>query len=80
MQQNAKQDIHTIKEILNQLLSQETIGDDEDIYEAGVTSIMVLPLLSEIEDKFGVTIPDNEFLDAKTPRALAQVIQRLRGN
>ena len=57
MQQNAKQDIHTIKEILNQLLSQETIGDDEDIYEAGVTSIMVLPLLSEIEDKFGVTIP-----------------------
>ena len=80
MQQYDEQDLSKIKEILNQLLSQETIGDDENIYEAGVTSIMVLPLLSEIEDKFGVTIPDSEFLDAKTPRSLAQVVQQLRGN
>jgi acyl carrier protein len=80
MQRYDEQDLSKIKEILNQLLSQETIGDDENIYEAGVTSIMVLPLLSEIEDKFGVTIPDSEFLDAKTPRSLAQVVQQLRGN
>ncbi|MGB2632693.1 MAG: acyl carrier protein [Candidatus Acidiferrum sp.] len=80
MQRYDEQVLSKIKEILNQLLSQETIGDDENIYEAGVTSIMVLPLLSEIEDKFGVTIPDTEFLDAKTPRALAQVVQKLRGN
>ena len=80
MQQNAEQDIRTIKEILCRLLSQESIADDEDIHEAGLTSIMVLPLLSEIEDKFGLSIPDNEFLDAKTQRALAQMIQRLRGN
>lgn len=80
MQQYDEQDLSKIKEILNQLLSQERIGDDENIYEAGVTSIMVLPLLSEIEDKFGVTIPDSEFLDAKTPRSLAQVVQQLRGN
>ncbi len=81
MQRYVEEDLNQIKGILNQLLSQETaIGDDENIYEAGITSIMVLPLLSEIEDKFGVTIPDGEFLDAKTPRSLAQVVQRLRAN
>jgi acyl carrier protein len=80
MQQYAEQDIRTIKEILGRLLSQETIADRADIYEAGLTSIMVLPLLSEIEDTFGLTIPDNEFLDARTPAALAEMVQRLRGN
>jgi acyl carrier protein len=73
-------DLKKIKEILNQLLGQEAIGDDENFYEAGLTSIMVLPLLSEIETSFELKIPDPEFLDAHTPRDLAQLVQQLRGN
>ena len=74
----AGRDLEMLKEILCRLLSRETIVEDEDIYEAGLTSIMVLPLLSEIEDHFKLTIPDAEFSDARTPRTLAQLIQRLR--
>jgi len=78
MQPYAEQDLQKIKQILFGLLSQEALDDDEDIYDAGLTSIMVLPLLSEIENTFGLSIPDNDFLDAHTPRALAQMVQRLR--
>jgi acyl carrier protein len=80
MQQNVEQDTQTIKEMLRRLLGHESIDDDGDIYEAGLTSIMVLPLVSEIEESFGLTIPDDDFLDARTPRALSQMIHRLRGN
>ena len=74
-----EQDLGTLKEILCRLLSLESILEDQDIYQAGLTSIMVLPLLAEIEDTFQLTIPDADFLDARTPRALAQTIHQLRG-
>jgi acyl carrier protein len=78
--ENAERALETIKEILGRLLSRDSIVDDEDIYEAGLTSIMVLPLLAEIEDTFQLTIPDDDFLEARTPLSLAQLIQRLRND
>jgi acyl carrier protein len=78
--ENAERALETIKEILGRLLSRDSIVDDEDIYEAGLTSIMVLPLLAEIEDTFQLTIPDDDFLEARTPLSLAQMIQRLRSD
>ena len=76
----AESDIETLKEILCRLLGRESIVEDEDIYEAGLTSIMVLPLLVEIEDTFQLTIPDADFLNARTPSTLAQMIRQLRDN
>jgi acyl carrier protein len=78
--ENAERALETIKEILGRLLNRDSIVDDEDIYEAGLTSIMVLPLLAEIEDTFQLTIPDDDFLEARTPLSLAQMIQRLRSD
>jgi acyl carrier protein len=78
--ENAERALETIKEILCRLLSRDSIVDNEDIYEAGLTSIMVLPLLAEIEDTFQLTIPDDDFLQARTPLSLAQMIQRLRND
>jgi acyl carrier protein len=80
MQTYAQNDLQKIKEILSQILGQEILGDDENFYEAGLTSIMVLPLLSEVEAAFDLKIPDTDFLDAHTPKQLAQLVQRLRGN
>jgi acetyltransferase-like isoleucine patch superfamily enzyme/acyl carrier protein len=58
---------------------RETLGADvgptEDFYDAGMTSIMTLPLLLEIEKQFGVAIPEDEFLDARTAQDLAGCIQ-----
>lgn len=56
--------------ILRQTLGAE-VGPTEDFYDAGMTSIMTLPLLLEIEQQFGVTIPEGEFLDARTAQDLA---------
>jgi acyl carrier protein len=79
MPEHTEQDLQAIKEMLYRLLPHETIADEDDIYHLGLTSIMVLPLLSQIEDTFGLSIPDADFLDAHTPRALAQMVRRLRG-
>jgi acyl carrier protein len=77
---NAEQDLQRLTDILSRLLTLDTVAADEDIYRAGLTSIMVLPLLTELEDTFQLTIPDAEFLDARTPRDLARMIERLRAD
>lgn len=73
-----EEDLQKIRRLLGGLLSRDTITPDEDIYDVGLTSIMVLPFLAELEDNFQMSIPDDEFLSARTPRALAQLIQKLR--
>jgi acyl carrier protein len=73
-----KRDLEIIQVILSRMLDRTQIGLDEDIYAAGITSIMTLPLLGEIEDSFSLAIPDSEFLDARTPHALAKMVRRLR--
>jgi acetyltransferase-like isoleucine patch superfamily enzyme/acyl carrier protein len=66
-----------VTELIQGLLGVERLELDEDFYEAGVTSIMVLPLMIELAERFGVTIPQVEFLDARTPRALSLQIAEL---
>jgi acetyltransferase-like isoleucine patch superfamily enzyme/acyl carrier protein len=51
---------------------------DEDFYNAGLTSIMVLPLLVELEEKFQISIPEDQFLEARTIRQLAAQIATIR--
>lgn len=51
---------------------------DQDFYDAGFTSINALPLLMEMEDHFRISIPDERFIAARTPRALFQVIAELQ--
>ncbi|KYF61062.1 acyl carrier protein [Sorangium cellulosum] len=53
------------------------IKPDDDIYDAGFSSIRALQLLTELEDGFGVTLPDDRFSVARTPRALCELIQEL---
>ncbi|AUX25379.1 hypothetical protein SOCEGT47_059240 [Sorangium cellulosum] len=54
-----------------------TIGPDDDIYDAGFSSIRALQLLTELEDRFNVALPDDRFSLARTPRALSGLIQEL---
>jgi acyl carrier protein len=73
-------DLRGITEILCRLLSKDRVSveADGDIYQMGFTSIMVLPLLVELEESFHVVIPDAEFMEARTVRALAELIGQLR--
>ena len=54
------------------------IEPDQDIYEAGFVSVNALPLLMELEDRFGVTIPDERYIGARTPRALNELVASLQ--
>jgi acyl carrier protein len=55
----------------------EKISASEDFYDAGFSSINALQLLLELEAAFDVTIPDDEFVTARTCSALAAIVSRL---
>lgn len=55
-----------------------SLAPDTEIYQAGFASVRVLELLLALESEFGVTIPDKEFMSARTPGAIAGLIERLR--
>ena len=55
-----------------------SLAADAEIYQAGFSSVRVLDLLLRLEDEFHVTIPDKEFMAARTPMAIAGLIERLR--
>jgi acyl carrier protein len=53
------------------------IDPNQDFYNAGVTSVVALSLLMELESAFSVSIPDDKFIAARTVNALASVIAEL---
>jgi len=66
-----------ITAILCRVGKLQNIGPDEDFYSAGFSSISALELLLELETEFGVSIPDDQFVPARTVRALDAVISGL---
>jgi acyl carrier protein len=53
------------------------INPNEDFYDAGFSSINALQLLLELEGAFDVTIPDDEFVAARTCTDLHELVTRL---
>lgn len=51
---------------------------DQDFYDAGITSVMALPILLDLEDRYQVSIPDDLFIAARSPRAVAEIILGLQ--
>lgn len=54
------------------------VGPDQDYYEAGISSVAALKLVMELESALGLTIPDEEFIAARTPRAVHELVWRLK--
>jgi acyl carrier protein len=54
------------------------IEPDQDFYDAGFVSVNALPLLMELEDQFGVTIPDDRYINARSARALHELVTSLQ--
>jgi acyl carrier protein len=54
------------------------VGPDDDYQKAGLSSIKALELLLELETACAVSIPDDEFITARTPLDLFTIIDRLR--
>jgi len=74
----AEDSLSAVNTVVSQFLGIDQLDPDQDFYDAGVTSIMTLPLLIELEDRFQVSIPQDQFLDARTIRTLTSLIESLR--
>lgn len=72
------QDLETITAKLREVGKIGAVGPDDDFYAAGFSSINALELLLGLEDQFGVSIPDDKFVEARTPRALHTMIASLK--
>ena len=54
------------------------LAPDQDFYDAGVSSVSALPLLLEMEERFGLSIPDQRFIAARTASDLEKLVDELR--
>lgn len=54
------------------------IGPDDNLYESGLSSLHALELLLELETNCDVSVPDEKFIAARTPRALHTLIHDLQ--
>ena len=70
-------DLDRIVTIVQTTGKLDRIGATADFYDAGFSSINALQLLMELEETFGVTIPDEEFVTARTCESLHSLIARL---
>jgi acyl carrier protein len=64
-------------EIICEVGGVRALDPDQDFYEAGVSSVQSLPLLIQMEDRFGVSIPDQRFTEIRTARQLSLLIAEL---
>jgi acyl carrier protein len=65
-----------------QLISQvggiNSVTPEASIYDAGFSSVRVLELLLALEQEFGVSIPDKDFMTTRTPQEISGLIERLQ--
>ncbi len=67
-----------ILEILARIGGIPNLAPDQDFYDAGMSSVSALPLLLEVEERFGLSIPDERFIAARTASDLEKLIDELR--
>ena len=69
-----------LRQILIDVASLPKDFDEKaDLYsDLGMASIKAMELLMALEDHFGVSVPDDEFIEATTLECLAEMIQRLK--
>ena len=73
----AANDLEKIIQLVQTTGKVEKISASEDFYDAGFSSINALQLLLELEAAFDVTIPDDDFVAARTCTALEGLVSRL---
>ena len=67
-------------------VSPATCGDlngESRLIESGLLdSLELMSLLNHVEQTYGLTLPDDEFVpeNFETPRTIARMIERVRGN
>ena len=72
-----KPSIDDISEVIRAIGGLQDFGPDQDIYDAGFSSVRALDLLLELETRFGVSLPDDGFTAARSAAALHSLVLSL---
>ena len=70
--------IERVIEIISEIGEIEQLPPDGQIYEGGFSSLRALDLLLSLEKEFGIELPDKDFITARTPGQIVELIERLR--
>ncbi|GJG89692.1 hypothetical protein tb265_48730 [Gemmatimonadetes bacterium T265] len=54
----------------------DALGPDDDFYAAGVDSMGAIDVVMDLEREFGVAVPDEQFVAARTARAVTALVDR----
>jgi len=65
-------------QLISQVGGVNSVTPEASIYDAGFSSVRVLELLLALEQEFGVSIPDKDFMTARTPQEIWVLIERLQ--
>lgn len=71
-------ELNTIIDVIQEVAGISVPDPDQDFYDAGVTSVMALPLLMELEGRFEISVPDDQFIPARTARQLHSVVSEIK--
>jgi acyl carrier protein len=53
---------------------------EKDLYsDLGVESVNAIQILLSLEEQFGVSIDDNDFIQARTAQQIIELVQKLKG-
>lgn len=64
----------TIAQQLNESAELDQLGDDDALDEAGLDSVVVIGVVSQLEREFAVSLADDSVFDATSINALADAL------
>ncbi len=64
-----------IAELMARVLGRERVSPDDDFFDLGGDSLLVVKLVLEVERALSLTLPISAFYDAPTPRRLASKLR-----
>lgn len=73
--------IKDINEILKRNNMQAQLNEkdcDKTLKELGVNSLASMTIIVELEEKYGIQIPDDKLMEIKTPNDLIKAINELK--
>lgn len=71
-------DLDKIISIVKNVGELDELAPDQDIYRAGISSLKGMDIMLDLESEFGVSVPDDQFVQARTPEALLTLVRGLQ--
>lgn len=73
-------DLGKIIDIVKNAGELDDLAADQDIYRAGISSLKGMDIMLDLESEFGVSVPDDQFVQARTPAALLDLVRGLQAS